>query len=229
MHKNSSWLADVDDSEGHNIWLLIPFTSFRKCIKILLSICLISGYKFLKWHILHRFFKLDITSHVSGNYYQTRLYLAVCELAKTLRIPAFPFADKCMNQIFHLQVDLKFPKVVSDGARDLISKLLRHNPIDRLPLQSVIDHQWVRANSHRLLPPTCPVKKSWACPMMGLFPSARDCGPIFFWFHCHGLQTAIILATLYMKRVQSIMSCMTKMNNKFWEPANAENLSLLLL
>ncbi|KAG7243214.1 hypothetical protein INR49_013449 [Caranx melampygus] len=37
-------------------------------------------------------------------------------------------------------VDLKFPKVVSDGARDLISKLLRHNPIDRLSLQHVIDH-----------------------------------------------------------------------------------------
>lgn len=109
---------------------------------------------------MHRFFELDITSQVSGNDYQTQLYLAVCESAKTLRIPAFPFADKCMNQIFHLQVDLKFPKVVSDGARDLISKLLRHNPIDRLPLQSVIDHQWVRANSHRLLPPTCPVKKS---------------------------------------------------------------------
>ncbi|XP_069026873.1 aurora kinase B [Embiotoca jacksoni] len=59
-----------------------------------------------------------------------------------------------------MKVDLKFPKVISDGARDLISKLLRHNPIDRLPLQSVIDHPWVRTNSHRLLPPTCPTKKS---------------------------------------------------------------------
>ncbi|CAB1421126.1 unnamed protein product [Pleuronectes platessa] len=59
-----------------------------------------------------------------------------------------------------MKVDLKFPKVVSDGARDLISKLLRHNPIDRLSLQSVIDHPWVRANSHRLLPPTYPSKKS---------------------------------------------------------------------
>lgn len=152
------------------------------------------------------------------------------ESTKTLRIPAFPFADKCMNQIFHLQVDLKFPKVVSDGARDLISKLLRHNPIDRLPLQSVIDHQWVRANSHRLLPPTCPVKKSWACPPSydGSFSFRKRLWPNIFWFHCHGLQTAIILAILYIKRVQSIMSCMTKMNNKFWEPANAENLLLLL-
>ncbi|XP_026212918.1 aurora kinase B [Anabas testudineus] len=58
------------------------------------------------------------------------------------------------------KVDLQFPRCVSDGARDLISKLLRHSPIDRLSLQSVIDHPWVRANSHRLLPPTYPVKKS---------------------------------------------------------------------
>ncbi|XP_060936075.1 aurora kinase B [Limanda limanda] len=59
-----------------------------------------------------------------------------------------------------MKVDLKFPKIVSDGARDLISKLLRHNPTDRLSLQSVIDHPWVRANSHRLLPPSYPSKKS---------------------------------------------------------------------
>ena len=61
-----------------------------------------------------------------------------------------------------LQVDLKFPKNISDGARDLISKLLRHNPVDRLPLQSVIDHPWVRANSRRVLPPVCPGNQSWA-------------------------------------------------------------------
>lgn len=62
----------------------------------------------------------------------------------------------------HFQVDLKFPKVVSDGARDLISMLLRHNPLDRLSLQNVIDHPWVRSNSRRVLPPICPAKKSWA-------------------------------------------------------------------
>lgn len=58
-----------------------------------------------------------------------------------------------------LQVDFKFPPNVSEGARDLISKLLRHNPIDRLSLQNVIDHPWVRANSHRVLPPTYAAKK----------------------------------------------------------------------
>lgn len=59
---------------------------------------------------------------------------------------------------FCLQVDLKFPKTVSDGAKDLITKLLRHCPTDRLSLQSVIDHSWVRTNSRRVLPPICPGK-----------------------------------------------------------------------
>ncbi|KAI2656658.1 Aurora kinase B [Labeo rohita] len=53
------------------------------------------------------------------------------------------------------KVDLQFPKVVSDGARDLISKLLRHSPSMRLPLRSVIEHPWVKANSRRVLPPVC--------------------------------------------------------------------------
>ncbi|KAA0716477.1 Aurora kinase B [Triplophysa tibetana] len=53
------------------------------------------------------------------------------------------------------KVDLKFPKTVSDGARDLISKLLRHSPSMRLPLRSVIEHPWVKANSRRVLPPVC--------------------------------------------------------------------------
>lgn len=60
-----------------------------------------------------------------------------------------------------VQVDLNFPKNISDGARDLISKLLRHSPVDRLSLQSVIDHPWVHSNSRRVLPPICPAKKCW--------------------------------------------------------------------
>ncbi|CAB1313440.1 unnamed protein product [Coregonus sp. 'balchen'] len=60
---------------------------------------------------------------------------------------------------FECLVDLQFPKVVSDGARDLISKLLRHSPSMRLPLQSVIDHPWVKNNSRRVLPPAFAPKK----------------------------------------------------------------------
>lgn len=53
-----------------------------------------------------------------------------------------------------LQVDLKFPPSVPVGAQDLISKLLKHNPSDRLPLAQVSAHPWVRAHSRRVLPPS---------------------------------------------------------------------------
>nr|XP_056719615.1 aurora kinase B [Euleptes europaea] len=52
-----------------------------------------------------------------------------------------------------LAVDLKFPPFVSEGARDLISKLLRRIPVQRLSLQAVKEHPWVKANSQRVLPP----------------------------------------------------------------------------
>ncbi|KAM9834608.1 aurora kinase B [Syngnathus typhle] len=59
------------------------------------------------------------------------------------------------------KVDLKFPSIISEGARDLIGKLLRHCPADRLSLQCVIDHPWIRNNSRRILPPpVCPTKTS---------------------------------------------------------------------
>jgi len=41
------------------------------------------------------------------------------------------------------KVDLRFPSHVSDGARDLISKLLRHDPRARLSLQNVLKHPWI--------------------------------------------------------------------------------------
>ncbi|XP_061104064.1 aurora kinase B [Conger conger] len=57
------------------------------------------------------------------------------------------------------KVDLQFPKVVTDGARDLISRLLRHSPSLRLSLLDVIQHPWVRNNSRRVLPPVYAPKK----------------------------------------------------------------------
>ncbi|KAM4622697.1 aurora kinase A-A-like [Discoglossus pictus] len=41
------------------------------------------------------------------------------------------------------KVEYQFPPHVSDGARDLISKLLKHNPNHRLPLKDVLDHPWI--------------------------------------------------------------------------------------
>ncbi|TRY83279.1 hypothetical protein DNTS_000571 [Danionella cerebrum] len=70
--------------------------------------------------------------------------------------PPFESASNSETYKRITKVDLKFPKVVSDGARDLISKLLRHSPSMRLPLSSVMAHPWVKTNSRRVLPPACP-------------------------------------------------------------------------
>ncbi|XP_067652460.1 aurora kinase A-like [Haliotis asinina] len=45
------------------------------------------------------------------------------------------------------KVDLQFPDYMSAGARDLIAKLLRHNPANRLPLVEVINHAWIKQNA----------------------------------------------------------------------------------
>lgn len=50
-------------------------------------------------------------------------------------------------------MDLHFPPPVPEGARDLISRLLRRSPAQRLPLRDVLQHPWVRAHSRRVLPP----------------------------------------------------------------------------
>nr|XP_056700874.1 aurora kinase B-like [Euleptes europaea] len=51
------------------------------------------------------------------------------------------------------EVNMTFPSWVSDGARDLITKILNHTPSLRLPLKAIIEHPWVKTNSRRILPP----------------------------------------------------------------------------
>lgn len=67
-----------------------------------------------------------------------------------------PFESASHNETYRriVKVDLKFPSSVPVGAQDLISKLLKHNPSDRLPLAQVSAHPWVRAHSRRVLPPS---------------------------------------------------------------------------
>ncbi|XP_062072665.1 aurora kinase B isoform X1 [Lepus europaeus] len=67
-----------------------------------------------------------------------------------------PFESASHNETYRriVKVDLKFPASVPSGAQDLISKLLRHNPSDRLTLAQVSAHPWVRAHSRRVLPPS---------------------------------------------------------------------------
>ncbi|KAG1695089.1 hypothetical protein DVH05_020731 [Phytophthora capsici] len=40
-------------------------------------------------------------------------------------------------------VDLKFPSHVSSEARDLLTKILRHDPQQRIPLERVLEHAWI--------------------------------------------------------------------------------------
>ncbi|XP_058415739.1 aurora kinase B isoform X1 [Diceros bicornis minor] len=69
-----------------------------------------------------------------------------------------PFESASHNETYRriVKVDLKFPASVPAGAQDLISKLLKHSPSERLPLAQVSAHPWVRAHSRRVLPPSAP-------------------------------------------------------------------------
>ncbi|VDN56763.1 unnamed protein product [Dracunculus medinensis] len=56
-----------------------------------------------------------------------------------------PFESRTSNETYHLisKVCFEFPDFVPDGARDLISKLLKKAPNRRLPLAKVMKHPWI--------------------------------------------------------------------------------------
>uniref|UniRef100_A0A2K5JKK3 non-specific serine/threonine protein kinase n=1 Tax=Colobus angolensis palliatus TaxID=336983 RepID=A0A2K5JKK3_COLAP len=66
-----------------------------------------------------------------------------------------PFESASHSETYRriLKVDVKFPLSMPLGARDLISKLLRYQPWERLPLAQILKHPWVQAHSRRVLPP----------------------------------------------------------------------------
>ncbi|XP_051887511.1 aurora kinase A [Pristis pectinata] len=61
--------------------------------------------------------------------------------------PPFEAADRQETFWRISKVDLKFPSFVTEGAKDLISRLLKHNPNQRLALKEVLEHSWVVKNS----------------------------------------------------------------------------------
>ncbi|NWU53458.1 AURKA kinase, partial [Dromas ardeola] len=63
-----------------------------------------------------------------------------------------PFEAETYQETYRAisRVEFKFPPFVSEGARDLISKLLKHNPFHRLPLKDVLLHPWITANSTKM-------------------------------------------------------------------------------
>ncbi|XP_012501307.1 PREDICTED: aurora kinase A [Propithecus coquereli] len=56
------------------------------------------------------------------------------------------------------RVEFTFPDFVTEGARDLISRLLKHNPRQRPALREVLEHPWITANSSK--PSNCQNKES---------------------------------------------------------------------
>ncbi|KAK7464837.1 Vacuolar protein sorting-associated protein 70 [Stygiomarasmius scandens] len=57
-----------------------------------------------------------------------------------------PFEDRrSVNNTYRriMAVDLKFPSGMSAEVKDLVAKLLQHEPQDRLPLTQVLQHPWI--------------------------------------------------------------------------------------
>jgi len=56
-----------------------------------------------------------------------------------------PFEAENNNETYRriTRVDLKFPPHVSDGARDIITQLLRKDPTQRIALDKVLEHPWI--------------------------------------------------------------------------------------
>ncbi|XP_023209818.1 aurora kinase C-like isoform X2 [Centruroides sculpturatus] len=59
-----------------------------------------------------------------------------------------PFESESINETYMriARVDLRFPSHVSEGAQDLIRKLLKRDPASRLPLDGIMQHRWIKEN-----------------------------------------------------------------------------------
>jgi len=60
-----------------------------------------------------------------------------------------PFEAESNNETYRriCKVDLRFPDHVTEGARDLVTKLLRKDPADRLSLDKVLEHDWIKEHN----------------------------------------------------------------------------------
>ncbi|XP_068006080.1 aurora kinase A [Melanerpes formicivorus] len=63
-----------------------------------------------------------------------------------------PFEAETYQETYRAisRVEFRFPPFVTEGARDLISKLLKHNPLHRMPLKDVLLHPWITVNSTKM-------------------------------------------------------------------------------
>uniref|UniRef100_UPI00398E64AE aurora kinase C-like n=1 Tax=Pristiophorus japonicus TaxID=55135 RepID=UPI00398E64AE len=61
--------------------------------------------------------------------------------------PPFEAADRQETFRRISKGDVKFPSFITEGAKDLITRLLKHNPNQRLALKGVLEHLWVIKNT----------------------------------------------------------------------------------
>jgi len=73
---------------------------------------------------------IELKSSVKNSLFTVRKYCNVFN---------FGFLLKNFNS-----VDLCFPSHVTSGAKDIISKLLKYRPEDRLDLKSILHHEWLQ-------------------------------------------------------------------------------------
>ncbi|XP_047481219.1 aurora kinase A-like isoform X2 [Penaeus chinensis] len=57
------------------------------------------------------------------------------------------------------RVDIKFPSHFSEEVKDLICKLLRYNPKERLSLDGIMEHPWIKMHYDPSVPPPNPCAK----------------------------------------------------------------------
>lgn len=72
-------------------------------------------------------------------------YWCVGVLCYELIVGKPPFETNSQQATFDRikKVDIRYPQFMSSPARDLVSKLLRYNPDDRLPMTQVRVHPWI--------------------------------------------------------------------------------------
>lgn len=84
---------------------------------------------------------------VSGEFHDEKVDLwSVGVLCYEFLVGKPPFETESHSETYKriTSVDIRWPSFVTPGARDLISKLLRKNPNERLPLAEVQKHPWVQ-------------------------------------------------------------------------------------
>ncbi|KAB1273244.1 Aurora kinase C [Camelus dromedarius] len=94
---------------------------------------------------------------IEGRTYNEKVDLwCIGVLCYELLVGSPPFESTSYNETYRriLKVDVRFPPLIPLGAQDLISRLLRYQPSERLPLVQILEHPWVRAHSRRVLPPS---------------------------------------------------------------------------